>query len=116
MRQNLYTQNTYISGNTSSTREIFRRLMNVCMSVHYVKSIFGNTTSFQIEDGVERRASSKSNLSVRKLAKELGFPATTVHNVLKSFDTHLTTARKAGSGTKTDLRNHQEDAKVKQIL
>ena len=30
--------------------------------------------------------------------------------------TRLTTARKAGSGTKTDLRNHQKDAKVRQIL
>ena len=46
------------------------------------------------------------HLSVRKLAKKLGFPATTVHNVLKSFDTRLTTAMKAESGTKTDLRNH----------
>ena len=56
------------------------------------------------------------DLSVRKLAKKLGFPASTVHNVLKSFDTRLITARKAGSGTKSDLRNHQKDAKVKQIL
>ena len=56
------------------------------------------------------------DLSVRKLVKQLGFPASTVHNVLKSFDTRLTTARKAGSGTKTDLRNHQQDVKVKQIL
>ena len=56
------------------------------------------------------------DLSVRKLAKKLGFPASTVHDVLKSSDTRLTTARKAGSGTKTDLKNHQKDAKVKQIL
>ena len=56
------------------------------------------------------------DLSSRKLVKKLGFPASTVHNVLKSFDTRLTTARKAGSGTKKDLRNHQKDAKVKQIL
>ena len=56
------------------------------------------------------------DLSVRKLAKKLGFPASTVHSVLKSFDTRFTTAKKAGSGTKTDLRNHQKDAKVKQIL
>ena len=45
------------------------------------------------------------DLSVRKL-----------HHVLKSFDTRFTTARKPGSGIKTDLRNHQKDAKVKQIL
>ena len=56
------------------------------------------------------------DLSVRKLAKKLGFPASTVHNVLKSFDTRSTTARKAGSGTKTDLSNHRKDAKVKRIL
>ena len=31
------------------------------------------------------------DLSVRKLAKKLGFPAGTVHNNLKSFDTRLTT-------------------------
>ena len=45
------------------------------------------------------------DLSVRKLAKKLNFPASTVHNVLKSFDTRSTTARKAGSGTITDIRN-----------
>ena len=56
------------------------------------------------------------DLSVRKLAKKLGFPASTVHNVLKSFDTPLTTARKARSGPNTDLRNHRKNAKVKQIL
>ena len=56
------------------------------------------------------------DLSVRKLAKNLGSPASTVHNVLKSFDTRLTTTRKAGSETETDLRNHQKDATVKQIL
>ena len=52
------------------------------------------------------------DLLVRKLAKKLGFPASTVHNVLKFFDTPLTTARKTGCGTKMDLRNHQKDAKV----
>ena len=55
-------------------------------------------------------------VSLRKLAKKLGFPASSVHKVLKFFDTGLTTARKAGSVIKTDLRNHQKDAKVKQIL
>ena len=52
------------------------------------------------------------DLSVRKLAEKLGFPASSVHNFLKSSDTRLATARKAGSGTKTDLRNHQKDAMV----
>ena len=56
------------------------------------------------------------DLSVTKFSNKLGFPASTVHNVFKSFDTRLTIARKAGSRTKTDLRNHQKNAKVKQIL
>ena len=46
-----------------------------------------------------------SDLSVRKLAKKLGFSAITAHNVLKSFDTRLITASKAGSGTKTEQNN-----------
>ena len=49
------------------------------------------------------------DLSVRKDANKLGFAASTVQNGLKSFDTRLTTARKAKSGAKTDLRNHQNE-------
>ena len=70
----------------------------------------------QVRKAIVCGRNENSDLSVRKLAKRLGFPASTVHNVHKSSDTRLTTARKAGSGTKTDLRNHQKDAKVKQIL
>ena len=70
----------------------------------------------QVRKAVVCGRNASPELSVRKLAQKLGFPASTIHNVLKSFDTRLTTARKTGSGTKTDLRNHQKDAKVKQIL
>ena len=48
------------------------------------------------------------DLSVRKLTKKLGFPTSTVNNVLKSFDTRLTTARKAGSGIKIVLQEPPE--------
>ena len=52
------------------------------------------------------------DLSLRKRAKKLSFPAITVHNVLKSIDTRLTIVKKAGSETKTDLRNYQKHSKV----
>ena len=56
------------------------------------------------------------DLSIRKLAKKLSFPASIVQNVLESFDTRLKIAKKATRRTKMDLRNHQKGAKVKQIL
>ena len=64
----------------------------------------------QVREAIVGGRNENPHLSVRKLAKMLGFPASTVHNVRKSFDTRLTTVRKAGSGTKTNLRNHQKDA------
>ena len=92
------------------------------MSVHFVKSVL--VAFFWFLDRRWRRKKSKCEkqlcvvaMKIRIcLAKKLGFPASTVHNVLKSFDTRLAIGRKARSGTKTDLRNHQKDAKVKQIL
>ena len=70
----------------------------------------------QVREAIVGGRNENPHLPVRKLAKMLGFPARTVHNVLKYFDTRLTTARKAGSWTKTDLRNHQKNTKMKHIL
>ena len=51
----------------------------------------------QVREAIVGGHNENQHLPVRKLAKMLGFPASTVHNVLKYFDTRLITARKAGS-------------------